>query len=99
MTAVRESPTSGLAVGILWGTGIGLVLGLPTGVALRTAGYPSDKLYVWWLAMGAAYLLTLTVAVVLAQRHIRFAVGLMGATLGSAVAPALVILEILMNSE
>ncbi len=100
MPADRQPPTAGSSVGIWWGVGIGLALGIPAGVALKAEGYPTDELYRWWRVLGVAYVVILAVALGAARRARRLAGGIViGATLGVAITPCLVIVDILVHSE
>lgn len=86
--------------GIWWGLVVGLILGVPAGVARKAAAYPSDELYAWWALLGVAYVLVLVAAALLAVRRVRLAGGLaIGATLAMALAPFLVVVDIVAHSE
>lgn len=85
--------------GLWWGLGVGLILGVPAGVALKAAGYPSDELYAWWALLGIAYVLVLVAAALLAVRRVRLAGGLaIGTTLAMALALFLVVADIVAHS-
>jgi hypothetical protein len=85
--------------GLWWGLGTGLILGVPAGVALKVAGYPSDELYAWWTLLGVAYVLVLVAAALLAVRRVRLAGGLaIGATVAMALVPFLVVADIVAHS-
>jgi hypothetical protein len=85
--------------GLWWGLGVGLILGVPAGVALKAADYPSDELYAWWASLEIAYILILVAAALLAVRRVRFAGGLaIGTTLVMALAPFLVVADIVTHS-
>jgi hypothetical protein len=85
--------------GLWWGLGVGLLVGVPAGVALKAAGYPSDELYAWWTSLGVAYVLVLIAAALLAVRRVRLAGGLaIGATVAMAFAPFLVVADIVSHS-
>lgn len=96
MTAARSLFRKGL----VWGLTAGLIPGVPTGVALKATGYDSDKLYGWLALLGFAYVITLLIAaslVVTGRGSV--AAGLVcGATLGMALAPFLVVSDIVMHS-
>ena len=85
--------------GLQWGLAVGLVLGLPGAAVLKATGYPSDGLYAWWALLGVAYALVLVAAALLAVRRIRLAGGLAaGATAAMALAPVLVVADIVAHS-
>lgn len=86
--------------GVSWGAGIGLILGFPAGAALKVAGYPSDELYAWWAMLGVAYVVILVAAALLTARRVCLAGGLaLGATLAMALAPFLVVVDIVADSQ
>lgn len=86
--------------GLWWGLVVGLVLGVPAGAALKAAGYPTDELYAWWALLGVAYVVVLVAAALLAVRRVRLAGGLaLGATLAIALAPFLVVVDIVADSQ
>jgi hypothetical protein len=77
----------------------GLVLGVPAGAALKVAGYPSDELYAWWIMLGAVLTGMLVVSAVVAVRHLALAGGLaIGTTAGIALAPLVVVIDIVTQS-
>lgn len=91
----EEHGRAELRKGLWWGAVVGLVLGAPASAALKAAGYPSDELYAWLAVLGGAYVLVLVAAALLARRRIRFAGGLaVGAAVAMAIAPLLVVVDI-----
>lgn len=85
--------------GFVLGLAAGLLTGIPAAVALKAAGYPSDELYMWWVMVGAAYVLLLAAAAVTARRRFHLGAGLAaGATSVIALAPLLVVLDIVAHS-
>ena len=97
MTVVDKGRTD-FRKGLSWGLVAGLILGFPTGVALKAAGYPNDELYLWLAVLGAAYIVVLVAALLIALRRRALAGGLaIGSTI--AIAPILVVLDIGRHSE
>ncbi len=83
----------------MWGLVVGLVLGLPAGAALKVAGYPNDGLYPWLAVLGVAFGATVIAALLMAVRRRALAGGLVvGATVSLALAPVLVVLDIVSRS-
>lgn len=99
VTDFRAGSSSGIWPRAALGLGLGLLVGMPIGIALRAANYPSDWLYTWWWATGIACLGVLIVAAVVATRSTRMAMGLVLGVAGVLVAPALVVMDILVHSE
>jgi hypothetical protein len=78
---------------------LGLVLGVPAGAALKVAGYPSDELYAWWILLGAVLAGMLVVSAMIAVRQVALAGGLaIGTTVGIALAPLVVVIDIVTQS-
>lgn len=99
MTA-DEHARSEFRRGLWWGLGVGLILGVPAGAALKAFGYPTDELYAWWALLGVAYVLVLVASVLLAVRRVRLGGGLaIGATFAMALAPFLVVVDIVADSQ
>ena len=85
--------------GLWWGLVAGMILGVPAGVALKAADYPSDELYAWWTLLGIAYVLVLVAAALLAVRRVRLGGGLaVGATVAMGLAPLLVVADVVAHS-
>lgn len=82
------------------GLACGLLLGAPAAIVVKASDYDNDGLAVLLVVLGGAYVVVLGVAAALLLRGRRaLAVGLaLGATMGFAVAPAFVLLDIAFHS-
>jgi hypothetical protein len=90
----------GFVEDIWWGVGVGLLLGVPAGIMLKVADYPSDALAAWWTFLVVTYVGLLVAAAVLATRRFLQAAGLVtGLTLSIGLAPLAVVVDIVTNSQ